>query len=202
MPRPNESEVAQWLAAAQGGSREALGQVLEACRRYLFMVARQELDPGLRVKGSASDLVQETFLEAQRDFAQFQGQSEAELLAWLRRLLLNNVADFSRRYRAVGKRKVVLEVPLTTPVDGQPAADPVAATPAPDAVMIAAEESALLRQLLARLPEDYRHVLTLWYHDQLSFDEISRMTGRSVGAIRGLWWRGLQRLKKDLEDSA
>ena len=52
------------LVAARRGSREALGNALEACRRYLLAIASRELDPDLRGKGGASDLVQETFLEA------------------------------------------------------------------------------------------------------------------------------------------
>src|SRR5262249_54728266 len=97
---------AGWLARARAGDRDALGRVLEVCRRYLLLIADRQLDADLRAKGGASDLVQETFLEAQRDFAQFAGNSEEELRAWLRRMLLNNLGNFTRRYRATGKRAV------------------------------------------------------------------------------------------------
>src|SRR5436190_23322173 len=103
-------EAAQWLPAARAGSTEALGQLLEACRGYLLLIAQQELDPNLRAKGGASDLVQETFLKAQRHFGRFQGDSEVELLAWLRRLLLNNLANFARQYRDTNKRRLGREV--------------------------------------------------------------------------------------------
>src|ERR1700730_12825101 len=88
MPRSSH-DAAQWLPAARSGSLEALGRVLEACRDYLLLVANKELDPKLQAKGGASDLVQQTFLEAQRDFARFRGDSEDELLAWMRHLLLD-----------------------------------------------------------------------------------------------------------------
>src|SRR5271163_4886949 len=87
------------LADARAGSRDALGGILEGCRRYLLAIAERQLDPDLRSKGGASDLVQETFLEAQRDFARFQGSSAEELRAWLRQVLLHNVGAFTRRYR-------------------------------------------------------------------------------------------------------
>src|SRR6516162_3607856 len=105
-------ETDKLLAAARAGSAEALGKALETCRRYLLLVAERRLDPKLRAKGGASDLVQETFLEAQRDFDAFRGTSEAELLAWLSRLLLNNVGNFARRYRGTDKRDVGREVVL------------------------------------------------------------------------------------------
>src|SRR5215470_7553973 len=95
-------DAGRWLPAAHAGSNEALGQALEACRGYLLLIAQRHLE----AKGGASDLVQETFLEAQRDFGQFRGTSEAELLAWLRRLLLNNLGHFSRRYRDTHSRAV------------------------------------------------------------------------------------------------
>ena len=102
----------RWLPEARAGSPEALGRLLEACRRYLLLVAERELDPALRPKGGASDLVQETFLEAQRDFAGFRGRSQPELRAWLRQILRNNLANFHRRFRDADKRRLDREVSL------------------------------------------------------------------------------------------
>src|SRR5205809_5640398 len=76
----------QLLAEARAGSGESLGWALESCRGYLLAIADGELPPELRAKGSASDLVQQTFLEAQRDLPHFHGESEDEWRAWLRRL--------------------------------------------------------------------------------------------------------------------
>src|ERR1700722_2632036 len=101
----------QWLPKARAGSSEALGQVLEACRGYLLLIARQELEPALQAKGGASDLVQQTFLEAQRDLACYHGSTPEALLAWMRRLLLNNVANFRRDFRR-HKRRASREVAL------------------------------------------------------------------------------------------
>src|SRR5262249_52338401 len=104
----DSAEFVGWLAQAHAGSADALGRLLEGCRGYLLMIAREELAPDLQAKGGASDLVQETFLDAQRDFARFQGADEAELLAWLRRVLLNNLANFTRRFREAEKRSIAL----------------------------------------------------------------------------------------------
>src|SRR5262245_17294596 len=105
-------DAAGLLAAARGGSREALGEALEACRAYLLHVAQRELAPALQAKGGASDLVQETFLDAQRDFHRFHGGSEEELLAWLRQVLRHKLANFTRHYRGTDKRAVAREVAL------------------------------------------------------------------------------------------
>ena len=96
----------RWLAAARDGSRDALGCVLEACRRYLLYVAQRELNGDLQAKGGASDLVQDTFLEAQCAFDRFHGHSETELRAWLRQLLHHRGAKFRRRYQTTQKRRL------------------------------------------------------------------------------------------------
>src|SRR5262249_59741442 len=127
MAEPLEDGAA-WLPAARAGSRAALGQALESFRDYLLLIAERELAPDLRAKGGASDLVQETFLEAQRDFADFRGDTEAEFRAWLRRLLLHNVANFARHYRDTAKRQADPARPpqAETPSGLRPAAAPAA----------------------------------------------------------------------------
>ncbi|MGA2699767.1 MAG: sigma factor [Isosphaeraceae bacterium] len=57
----------------------------------------------LRVKVEPSDLVQETFLKAHREFAGFAGQGEHELVAWLRRILARTVADQVKHHRRMGR---------------------------------------------------------------------------------------------------
>jgi RNA polymerase sigma-70 factor (ECF subfamily) len=199
MAEPAES-VAQWLPAARSGSREALGRVLEACRGYLLAVARRELDPDLQAKGSASDLVQQTFLEAQQSFARFQGDSDAELLAWLRCILLNNLANFTRQFRATDKRQVDREVGLGgkgSSADWEAALAAGRSTPSGRA--IGSEQEEALERALRRLSEDYRQVIALRYQEQCSFEEIASRMGRSEAAARKLWARAVHRLRLELE---
>src|SRR5262245_14812240 len=104
--------LAQLITEARDGSTVALGQLLQHFRVYLLQVARAELQKDLQAKLSDADLVQQTFLEAQLDFTKFQGRRSEELLAWLKCILLNNVANANRHFRATGKRQVGREVSL------------------------------------------------------------------------------------------
>jgi RNA polymerase sigma-70 factor (ECF subfamily) len=187
------------LAGARAGSKEAIGAALEACRGYLLGIAERELDADLRAKGGASDLVQDTFLEAQRDFGGFRGKTEADLLAWLRRLLLNNLANFARTYRQTAKRQLDREVRL--PTDGESGGHSVlpADDPSPSARVREGEDTAALNEALARLPEDYRRVLSLRYLEGLPFDEIAVRMGRSPAALRKLWARAVDRMQTEME---
>jgi RNA polymerase sigma-70 factor (ECF subfamily) len=92
------------IGSARNRSQEALGRLLDACRPYLLLVANQQLRPELRAKVGPSDVVQETFLRAADKFVQFQGSTEPELLAWLRRILLNHLANVGVELSQTRKR--------------------------------------------------------------------------------------------------
>jgi RNA polymerase sigma-70 factor (ECF subfamily) len=192
-------DAAQWLDLARAGSPEALGQVLETFRGYLLLIADRELDPELRAKGGASDLVQETFLEAQRDFARFHGTRVEELRAWLRRLLLNNVANFTRHYRERDKRDVGREVALEAGGSShERGADLVANSLSPSGQALAHEQAEAVARAMERLPPDYRQVLALRHEEQLTFEEIGQRMQRTANAARMLWLRAVERLQKEM----
>jgi RNA polymerase sigma-70 factor, ECF subfamily len=192
--------VARWLCEARAGSKEALGQILADCRAYLLLIAGQELDPILRAKAGASDVVQDTMLEASRDFEHFHGTTEEELRAWLRRLLLHNLADLRRHYGDDGKRDVGREFPLAA---AGPAADPWLAVEngdsSPSARAIRQEQVEAMYRAIDRLPDDYQQVISYRYQKQLPFDEIGRRMERSVNAVEKLWARAIARLRLELE---
>ncbi len=193
------SDAERWLAQAQAGSKDALAQLLEVYRRYLLFLADQELDPALRAKGGASDLVQETILDAYKDFAHFQG-GEKELRTWLRRLLSNNLANFARRYRDTDKRCLAIEVPLDSGGSSDLRMQPLTGScSTPSAHAMANEQAEAVEKALERLPEDYRRVILLRYREELSFEEIGRAMGRSANAVEKLWLRAIERLRLELE---
>jgi RNA polymerase sigma-70 factor (ECF subfamily) len=192
-------DVVQLLAAARAGSPEALGQVLETFRAYLLLVADRELDPEVRAKGGASDLVQDTFLEAQRDFAGFHGASAEELRAWLRRVLLNNVANFTRQFRQRAKRDVGREVSLEAGGSSHERGAGLAAdTQSPSDAALAQEQAQALARAMELLPEDYRQVLALRHEEQLTFEQIGQKMERTANAARMLWLRAVERLQKEM----
>lgn len=189
-----------WLASARVGETRALGEALEACRTYLLHVAEHELDANLRAKGGASDIVQQTFMEAQQDFSRFSGTSEAELLAWLRRMLLNNISNFRRQYVQTAKRSANREVSIHPADSGAQErswlADGMAS---PSREMMADEQEAALYAALDRLPEDYSQILRLRYVEGLPFEEVASRMNRSANAVRKLWARAIEKLQEEME---
>jgi RNA polymerase sigma-70 factor (ECF subfamily) len=194
-------EVARKLEAARRGSGAALGEVLETCRRYLLSVANQELEPELQAKVSPSDVVQESFLEANRDFGQFQGHTQEDLLAWLRRILVHNLANVRRQFYETDKRRIDREVPLGVALGGRVEDALLAAPPTPGSELAAREQVGKMLQAVERLPEHYREVLWLRHQEGRSFEEIGARTGRSAEAARKVWARAVELLKELLKPS-
>jgi RNA polymerase sigma-70 factor (ECF subfamily) len=186
------------LLLARQGSKEALGRVLESCRRVLLRAAKRQIPAQIQTKRAASDLVQETFLEAQRDFEQFLGATRAELSAWLFRILQNNCTNLVCAYRYRRKREISREVRLddaSLSVESGRAAE--ARNPGPSKLAIVQEEAQIVSSALRQLPDHHRTILQLRFTDRLSFKEIGDRLGCSAEAARKIFNRTLRQLRED-----
>jgi RNA polymerase sigma-70 factor (ECF subfamily) len=95
---------------------ENIEDVVERYRQYLVVLADRQLDSRLRGKLDASDVVQQTLLEAHENKEHFRGTHEAELIAWLRKILANNLLDAIRGLRRQ-KRDVAREQSLNAAIE-------------------------------------------------------------------------------------
>jgi RNA polymerase sigma-70 factor (ECF subfamily) len=194
-------DAAQLLALARQANGKGLGALLELYRDYLGVLARTQLGARLRSVVNPSDVVQQTFLEAYRDFGQFEGTTAAQWRAWLRRILAHNLAALVERHVQTRKRDVRRQVSLEQgfAAAGDSAAGPAVALASPGSSPSAQaqrrEASAVLADRLARLPAPYREVLRLRNLEGLAFDEVARRMGRTPGAVRVLWVRALDQLR-------
>ena len=111
------AEPEELLTEAQAGSTAHLGRLLELYRHYLRLLARMQVGQRLQAKVDASDLVQETMLEAHKSFPGFRGSSEAQFVAWLRQIMAAVLCNLVRRYLGTQGRDVRLERDLREHVD-------------------------------------------------------------------------------------
>ena len=179
----------------------ALGPRLESYRGYLTVLARMQIGRRLQGKVDPSDMVQETFLHAVRDFAQFRGTSDQELAAWLRQLLAARLADLVRRYCGTQGRDVRLEQALQVELDQSSQAldrGLVSRLSSPSQQAARHEQATWLAQALERLPTAYHDVLVLHHLQECDFPEVARRLGRSVEAVKKLWARALARLRRSV----
>ncbi|MBN1588512.1 MAG: sigma-70 family RNA polymerase sigma factor [Pirellulales bacterium] len=199
----DKQDVSELIRKARDGDAACRDALFGLCRNYLGVVAQAQIETWLRAKVDASDVVQQTMLEAHRDFERFEGQSEKQWLGWLRGILKHNMADFVRHYRGTAKRQARREVPLRNPaastmLHGAPEPAAPGATPSQEVVRM--DDELRLAGALAELPDDYRDVIALRNFQRLQFSEIAVKMDRSRPAVQMLWMRAIKRLQEAMDE--
>jgi RNA polymerase sigma-70 factor (ECF subfamily) len=173
-----------------------LDRLFAQCRNYLHLLARAHVEKRLQSKVDASDLVQQTMLEAYRDFAHFRGATEAEWLAWLRRILTHNAANFVRHWQGAAKRQARRELSLQADNSASMARrEPADDGESPSAQLLRKERELMLADAIAQLPPDYQEVICLRNLQKLEFNAVAERMGRSRPAVQMLWMRALKQLQ-------
>jgi RNA polymerase sigma-70 factor (ECF subfamily) len=178
------------------------GPNLERYREYLRTLARLQLDDRLRGKLDPSDVVQQTLLEAHQARDKLRGLNEAQLAAWLRRALANNLADEARRLGAQA-RDVGRERPLAQAVDESSARLEsllAAEHSSPSHQAVRQEDLLRLAEALGRLAEDQRAAVELHHLEGRTLAETAQAMGRSRSAVASLVFRGLRNIRQRLDE--
>ena len=189
----------QMIQEARSGGDPGLGTLLETYRNYLRLLARIEIGRRLQGKLDASDLVQETFLEAHRHFGRFEGSDERQFAFWLRQILAGKVANLVRHYFGTQGRDIRLEQQLAVDLENSSrmlGQELVASLTSPSQQAMHREQSVLLADALAQLPEDYREVIILRHFEELTFPDVARRMERTQDSVEKLWLRALVRLRQ------
>jgi RNA polymerase sigma-70 factor (ECF subfamily) len=202
MGEVKQASVGELIEKARQGDADCRERLFGLCRSYLGFVARSQVESWLRVKVDASDLVQQTMLEAHRDFARFQGASEQEWLAWLRKIMAHNAADFVRRYRGTAKRQARRELRFRDPADTTASGvlEPAAPCATPSQEFLRLDNELRVSAALAELPPDYQEVIVLRNLQRLPFNDVAERMHRSRPAVQMLWMRAIRKLQEALGD--
>ncbi len=177
---------------------------LEQFRAYLAVLARSQVDDRLRGKIDLSGVVQQTLWEAHRSCERFAGRSEAEVAAWLRRALANNLTDEVRRL-AVGKRDLSRERSLEAALEQSSArleAWLAAEQSSPSQRLQKQEQAVRLAAALEKLPENQRRAVELRHLNGQSLAEVAAALGCSKAAVVGLLHRGVHTLRELLAEAS
>lgn len=166
---------------------------LEKYRDVLYFAAQLDLDPLLQGKLDLSGVIQQTFWDAHAGFVAFRGECESELLAWLRRILANNLIDEIRKLDRA-KYDARLEVSMAESslrLEAVLAAD---VTP-PSNRAVRNEELLRLTQAMLELPEHQRTAVMRHHLQAATLADVASEMGRSKEAVAGLIHRGMTRLR-------
>lgn len=179
------------LDAARAGVGDALGEVFERLDSYCRLVAGRELSAELQPKVGASDLAQKSLLEAFARFSSFQGQTEAELRAWLSTIVNHNAIDAARHFRDAERRSSRRELSL----DGGHGGGVTSRGPTPSLALCRQEDDIALHRAISRLTQPQRAVLEMRYRDGLDYRQIAAALDSSEVAVRKLYSRAIEALR-------
>lgn len=190
----NDARLQESIAQAKTGSNSALGRALNLCRPRLLQSARKSLGRRFRSQAGASDVVQDTFVNATKGFGNFRGQYVGEFVSWLCTILSCRLAEIARRTgRASGDPRHEWGNDFVEPLPRHLVAD----GSSPSSIAGHQEYAELIRTGLARMSQRDQQVLGLRFEDGLTYLQIGERLGLSEDAARMLFTRAVKRLKRD-----
>ena len=189
--------LSQLILKAKKGDAASAEELFRNYRNYLLLLAHVHLDQSLVRKLDPSDLVQETCVAAFTDLAQFRGESEQELLAWLRMIMANVSLKMVRAYKGAAIRSIFREQDVTGDLHRSAAAlaGIVAPVSSPSQRAAKREAAVILADKLVELPEHYRRAIVLHYIQGLTIAEVALRMERSPEAANSLLARALIKLR-------
>ena len=178
------------LAVAQGLKRQDAGLLDELIVRYqhrllrylLYLTSNREM---------AEDLFQEVWMRVLVRGAQFNGQARFD--TWLFTIARNLVIDLSRK-----RTMASLDEMSDSTEDGR-AFEVATDGPSPLEEFQLREDRAEVAQVLLKLETNYREVLVLRFHEELSLEEIASVTRAPLSTVKSRLYRGLAALKPEIE---
>lgn len=170
-------------------------EILESFRSYLLMVANRETNPALQVSIAPSDIVQKTLILANRDFHQFRGTTERELLGWLKTILSRQIAAAARTTNIN-----VNHVPLQDSENRYFEDIEDKSQKTPSSHLSAEEEARRLHQAIAKLDQIDQVVIRLRNWEKKTFAQIGSEIGMTEAGVRKRWTGAIGDLQHLLKD--
>ena len=161
--------------------REAFGDVVKEYSQSLYWQIRRMVPS----HADADDILQNTFLEAWNSIENFRG--DAKLSTWLYKIAINESLTWLEQ-----KRK---QKNLTVDDESQALINLIEADPDFDGDTLSLE----LRKAIATLPEKQRLVFNMRYFDEMKYEEMSRILGTSVGALKASYHLAVKKIEQYFE---
>jgi RNA polymerase sigma-70 factor (ECF subfamily) len=171
------------------GDGEALHVLI---KRYLKPVYNYTY----RLSGNASDaedVTQETFVKVWRYAEKF--RPDENFKTWLFTIAHRSAIDLLRK-----KKQLVFSDFTNDDEESSFVHTLIDTEPLADELFAKAEEKAVIENAVAKLSVTYREVLMLYYTEELTFDEIGKVVGKSLNTVKSQHRRALLTLRKLLEN--
>jgi RNA polymerase sigma-70 factor (ECF subfamily) len=200
---PPPGQVPDLVARAAAGDRTAIVELLERYRGRLRRMVAMRLDPRLRGRVDASDIIQDGYLEAMKRLDDYIRDPAVPFYIWLRFLVGQRVQEQHRRHLGTPGRDVGREVSLYRGAmpgvrTGALAARLLGNLTSPSQAAVRAERKIRLQEALNRMDPLDREILVLRHYEQMTNGNAAAALGLNESAASKRYTRALERLKEML----
>ena len=198
-------DIHELLGRVLAGDQEALASLFSRHRERLRRMVELRLDARLRGRVSASDVLQEAYIDALKRLPHFQADPEIPFFIWLRTVTVQRLIQVHRQHLGAKGRDAAREVQLRHGSANEASADRLAEIlgdfTSPSQAALRGESASHLRATLERLDPLDREVLALRHFEELSNHEVAEVLGIHSAAASKRYVRAIERLKQALERS-
>jgi len=182
------------LQKAQNGDAEAFEQLFHCYRDTLLQTVALRMDPRLRSRVDASDIVQEAHVVAVQRFQDYLERKPVSFRVWLRQIVQDRLLMAYRKHVLAERRTVQREMSLPEQSSVALAEKLADRGPSPSQNVARDEQVRRLRAALGHLSAGDRDILLLRHFEQLSYEEIGYVLHIKSAATRKRYGRALIRL--------
>jgi RNA polymerase sigma-70 factor (ECF subfamily) len=197
---PSDEEL---VSATLRGDRQAYRTLVERYQARIFSMAYDVV----RNKEDAEDVTQESFVKAFLSLDKFKGQSS--FYTWLYRIAFNMAVDVRRKTSRRGGNHLEYKETLSVSPSGRPdgtgeseQVSTLQSIEGPHEALVRKQAARKIHEVLAKLSEEHRAVITLREIDGLNYDEISEALGIPKGTVMSRLFYARKALQKALGEFA
>jgi RNA polymerase sigma-70 factor (ECF subfamily) len=190
----DSAETSRLLHELQSGTPRAFEELFGRHRPLIRRFVELRLDNVLRSRIDASDVVQETQLEAFRRLPDFLQRQPMPFRLWVRKTAYERLLTLRRQHVTAAARSVVRELPLPDRSSVLLAGQLASPGPTPSQELALRELVQQVRVAIAQLPDVDREILLMRHYEELSYQEISQILDIQSAAARKRYGRALLRL--------
>lgn len=195
--QPTESE--RWLQDVQRGNPRALAALLDHYRPQLRQMLAMRMNKRLTARVDPSDVIQEVFLDANRQITAYVENPRVDFYVWLRGLARQRLSNMQREHAGAQRRAVGREVPLPVESSAMLLEQLVGLGPTPSRALAAREMRRYVQRAIERLKGDDRDVILMRHFEGLTNKQVAQALKISPSGATMRYGRALFRLKELLQ---
>lgn len=173
----NINNDAEFIRLFKGGDVKGYNEIVRKYQKQIYWVIRKMvLD-----HDEADDITQEVFIKVYSALKDF--REESNLFTWLYRIAVNYSLNHIKKVKT--RNTVSVEMVLEPMESGDKRADEL---------MDEHTRRQILESAIETLPEQQRAAFNLRYYDQLPYEEIAEILGKSIGGIKANYFHAVRKI--------